>query len=274
MLKSFFLVFVPIILAGQLFAQQGFYLKPLLQFKWNHSRDPVDYNISLTPHQPVQIISMANYRTKGFEIGAILGYNFKKSSIEIGVCQDGTNSGFTVRGMSHGQHDSLFHLETYSSYGGLVMTKIPIHYQLRLWKIDSLHHDPRAFSLEICAFLGIDLIFKPRGDPNTPNIISGYEFYQGGGKYIDLIDKLYATGEHWGYLNTIGLTFKLNKRDRNILNIRFHASIGAINFSYKELSIVNTDGTTYVHNELSDASGYYLTISKELNLRKIRKHYF
>jgi hypothetical protein len=271
---KFSLLVVLQILAGQKDAQQGFYLKPLIQVKWVWNRDPINYTLLTTPNQPIQIISEHNYRPKGFDIGLILGYNFRKAGIEIGLCQDGTNSGYTVRGMSHGTTDSAFSIDYFKHTAGLLLTKIPVRFQYRLFKIDSIHHDPRHFSLEVWGFAGLDFLFKPRGDPSSPYTMGGTEFYQGAGKYIEVSDKLYETREHKGRLRTLGLTLKLFKRDRNLLDISFYSSWGAINFSNMELTITNTDGRQYRHNEYSDASGYYISFSTELNLRKIRKRYF
>jgi hypothetical protein len=268
-----------LIFVGQLFAQQGFYLKPIIELKWHRQRYPIDYSIQVPPTNQIpfaenfQIISQNNYRIPGFTIGLMAGYNFKRWSIESGICQDQTSSGINFRCLAVNQRDSSLNTTMFYSNDGITMTKVPVRFYYNIFKKDSLSHDKRNFSICASLFAGIDIFLKPAGDPSIPLTGSGIDPYVGKGQYIHVTESLYDSRETWAYAKAIGITFRWYKRNVNLLTLTLYANWAPFYMSRIELEILMPDGTRYLHTEFADGSGLYFNISKELSFRNFRKRY-
>ncbi len=276
-MKKLILFPLTLILAGHLSAQQGFYLKPLLEKKGYYKKDPVSRTIFSTGNQPFELNGQAYFwglgQHQGAEVGILLGYNLKHITFETGLVSDGSNGILKLNYSTYNKTDSTYRTSFWKLNEGVALTKIPFRMYYNVFRKDSLHKDQRNFSLEGSIFAGLDFVFKPVGNPNTPLSTDEIDFLASNGKTITITETLYETPEHWDYLRTLGFNLKLYKRERNILNISVYGSWGHFNFSEIRFDMKNTDGTHYIHSEYAKADGIYVSLSKELNFTNTRNDF-
>jgi hypothetical protein len=275
MYKSYFLIFIlSAAICQSANAQEGFYLKPLIEKKWNKTRLSGDYNLSFSPNQPINISTQTISKQSGVLPGILLGYSFKRSNIEVGISQDAAGAAYNIYTIEHNQSDSSFSTSMHHRSQSLELIKIPLRYSLRVLKKDSIRISSGLVSLELWATFGYDFIFKSKGDQVHPTEIGTASIYEGNGKYLNIADNIYDTGENWSTFKSIGFIFKILNKGSNYFNIGMNYSWGIFPLSRLEAQITSTSNQVFRHNVYSDGSGFYLTFSKEINLPKIRKRYF
>jgi hypothetical protein len=274
-MKNLILISISFILAGQISAQRGFYIKPLIDKKGYLKKDPVKLTILSAGNQPFDLTGTSFYGLTDFgcEMGLLIGYNFKKITIETGLATDGTNCMLKFKYSEYTKSDTSYRTSWWNNGEGVALTKVPVRLYYNLLKKDSLRKDKRNFTMEGSFFAGIDIVFKPVGTPDKPMIVDEIDFLAANGKTISVTESLYATREHWDFLRTLGFSLKFYKRERNLFNLSVYGSWGHLNLSEIRFDLKNTDGTHYIHSEYAKADGIYIGISKELSFRNARNDF-
>lgn len=263
-MKLLILLFT-ILCFGSVYSQNTFYISPVFQKKMETNNN-IDFNFITPQNLAVSIDVKRAYAVPGFNIGFIFGYRFKNYFFETGWVQDQSGQAFVINTTAYTNTgvDSTYYNPHVSNFTSISFNKYPIRFGLKIAGADSVKLN-KKLKWNLFAFGGIDVFKRPPIGISTGSL---FEF-----PVTPAFDKVTIESEFLNFstkafLPTIGLTLKgYNKKGRNVINFGLHYSQGLRRYYTSGTKIVftNVDGYKYNHAAYSKGSGFYFTISKEIN---------
>jgi hypothetical protein len=267
-MKSLFNLFIVIILAGSVYAQQGFYMKPIFfEKKLSFNTDPSDFTIQSASGRLMQYTHYRSQFLRGFDVGMLAGYNFKRASLETGIIQDIAVIGISFKTPELHPGDSIYYINTYYDQCGTIFLRTPIRYYYRLTEKKNYLDWGDKYHLQTCLLLGLDLVFQKKAYANTNTTSSSMDFYQGSSKYITETLDYFQSDESFGYMLSGGLCFKLYKGSYNIFNFDVYGLYSRERIAYCLVTIQDVNGQAYRHYENTSGSGIVFSLTREFNLK-------
>ena len=267
------LLFFILIYSGNLFSQNRFYIRPVLNT--NAYMSYSNPNHKLNPSYFEYKIKRPGYLA-GMEGGGMAGYQFnkKRNTLEIGFQQSSVMSGYALYFLLYDDYspDPIYYSSSMGSQSGAVGSKIPILMSTQIIKWDSLYlYRPTTFSLHC-------------------NLIVGINYYQQNGEFsstgrtvvmlsptisMDVKDAMYA-GKWRAVLYEAGLSFELRKKQREWFTFCFyyHQAFRELSQIYTTITITdiaNNKIEEYSYSSLSRGSSIYFEISKKFFVTKIKR---
>ena len=245
----------------QAYAQKGFYVRPVLEHKFN-SNSGTSFNL-ITPQDYILKVEPINfYAQKGLDIGFYFGYRTKNFFFETGWAQDKGNQGVRVSGLTYYAEDSTFYQTELTYTTGISYNKIPVKIGVKLFGGDSITNG-KNWNWQGFAYVGLDFLSR---QPGTIKGEQSFNFITS--KNSDTLKynaQLGAQGKS-SYMSTIGFMLKATNKKGLTLNLSVHYSQGsALSYtSYTGLTFTNHDGTVYKSFVGSRSSGLYFSISTDI----------
>lgn len=243
------------------YAQKGFYVRPVLEHKFN-SNSGTSFNI-ITPQNYILKVEPINfYAQKGLDIGFYLGYRTKNFFFETGWSQDKGSQAVRVSGLTYYAADSTFYQTELTYTSGISFNKIPVKVGVKLFGVDSIPNN-KNWIWQGFAFVGLDFLSRQSG---TIKGEQNFNFITN--KNSDTLKYNAQLGGQAksSYMSTIGVMFKATNKKGLTLNLSVHYSQGsALSYtSFTGLTFTNHDGTVYKSFVGSRSSGLYFSISTDI----------
>jgi|GEM_PF-6650928 len=266
--KSFFLSLALVILAGQSFAQKGFYIKPYLE-----SKTEISYYYKKTPYNNSPYFNYENkkiiypYHLSPINIGLLVGYAFKNGmSLETGLGQETNASGYKLN--FHYQLDSNSFGDIQSQLSsGTAGIKIPLLITVPLLKFDSVRiYNSNYFSWKLKLKFGINFFKQPKGYPFKPLITGGQDSIMvAPNTRLDYRDELYSINDK-SILYQIGLESEFNFKKLKGLCLSFYYLYGHNDLSTISVRITINQKINYYYNTYGRGSGFCLQLTKKISM--------
>lgn len=270
-MKSSKFLIVFIIHFGQLMAQNGFYIKPSVNFLKFYKND--DYGYVFNSKAGTQIeVNPRNFYSAFPDIllGFNAGYKTKNFFYECGIFQDGTSNYVQLKYITYDVTTSSYYSGSYTSYSGIAQRSFPFRMGMKLCQIKSKLYERMTYSLYLTGGVEIQCNYG-RSVPH----ISQTGFTPDGVNDITITIQT-NKGVRRVYHPSIGVLFEIkNDRDFNLFNLNINYNLSFFQAGWlqsRSVVIEDIDHKKYsVGSYTSKGTGLYIGISKSIYFNRIFK---
>ena len=260
-----------LILFGQIFAQNGFYIKPAINYLKLHRNNDVGQTFNSKSGSQIELCTKNFYPTfPDLRLGINLGYKTTNFFFEAGLYQDGTNNYIKLNYIAYNNIENIYYSSSFSSYAGIEQRSYPFRIGIKILQKKSTLYDKITYSLFLSG--GIEI------QSNYGNIkpqLSETSYTPDGINEIKITIQTTA-GVRRAYHPSIGLQFEVkNNSDYNLFNLNINYNLSFIHAGWlqaRSVKIEDVDKKQYYIGDFSSTgSGLYLGISKSIYFNRIFK---